>query len=203
MKTLLTVFLLFNTLVIQAAYSEEKNLVTDHKPAMRIIALSPHAVEMLFAIGAGDRIVGTVEYADYPEAALAIPRIGNYTGIQLEQVVALKPDLIVAWKSGNKITDLKKLESLGFNMFYTQPKNIPQIGHDIKRLGELTGLQNNAEKVIETLNKRYQEYTLLNNTFSCLELFYFYTNPQPSCMIPYSFQTQYENYKMLQLLKLT
>jgi ABC-type Fe3+-hydroxamate transport system substrate-binding protein len=158
-KLLLSFTLLISAMIADAFDTGETvntKKTGEHKPAERIIALSPHAVEMLFAIGAGDRIVGTVEYADYPEAALKIPRIGNYTGIQLEQVVAMEPDLIVAWKSGNKITDLKKLESLGFNMFYTQPKNIPQIGKDIQRLGELTGLQNKAHKVTQALNQSYQ-----------------------------------------------
>jgi len=76
------------------------------KPANRIIALSPHSVEMLFAIGAGDRIVATLDYADYPKAALAIPRIGNFNGIQIEKVVELQPDLIIVWKSGNKSNNL-------------------------------------------------------------------------------------------------
>lgn len=127
------------------------------KPAQRIIALSPHSVELLYAIGAGDRIVGTVEYADYPKEALKIKRIGSYTGIQIEQVLALKPDLIIAWKSGNKSADLAKLESLGFNVFYTHPKNISQINDDLKKLGEMTGLQNNAQKVINGLKVKYKK----------------------------------------------
>ncbi len=126
-------------------------------PAQRIIALSPHAVELLFTLGAGDRIVGTVEYADYPEAAKAIPRIGSYHGIQIEQVVALAPDLIVAWKSGNKVADLEKLSSLGFSLFYTHPRNIPQIGEDLKQLGALTGHTKEAEKAAADLNQRYEK----------------------------------------------
>ncbi len=126
------------------------------KSAKRIIALSPHSVELLFAIGAGDRIVGTVEYADHPEAALKIPRIGNYSGVQIEQVLALKPDLIIAWKSGNKLADLQKMESLGLNLFYSHPKNVSEISRDLIRLGELTGLQKNALKARSDLEQKYQ-----------------------------------------------
>jgi len=125
-------------------------------PAQRIIALSPHSVEMLFAIGAGDRIVGTVEYADYPPAALEILRIGSYAGIQIEKVVELQPDLIVAWKSGNKLADLKKLESLGLNVFYTHPKNIGEISNDLIRLGTLTGLEKNAAQVASDIQNKHQ-----------------------------------------------
>ncbi len=127
------------------------------KDTMRIIALSPHSVELLYSIGAGDRIVATVEHADYPKAALKIPRIGNYTGIQIERVLELKPDLIVAWKSGNKKADLEKLKSLGLNIFYTQPKNIGQIEGDLMALGIKTGLQENAKNVISSLNKKYNK----------------------------------------------
>ncbi len=131
--------------------------------AQRIIALSPHAVELLYAIGAGDRIVGTVEYADYPEAALNIPRIGNYAGLQIEHIAALEPDLIVAWRTGNPAADLAKLESLGLPMFYTSPTSIAEIGNDLIRLGELTGLVESAKAEAASLNAQYgsmkQTYT--------------------------------------------
>jgi len=103
------------------------------KPAKRIIALSPHAVEMLFAIGAGDRIIATIDYADYPAEALKIPRVGNFSGIQIEKIIALQPDLIIAWKSGNKTADLDKIQSLGFTVFYSHPKNIPGIISELNK----------------------------------------------------------------------
>ncbi len=128
-------------------------------PAQRIIALSPSTVEQLYAIGAGDRIVGTVEYADYPEAAKKIPRIGNFAGIQIEQALALKPDLIIAWRGGNKQSDLDKLKTLGVNIHQSQITKISQISAELRRLGELTGLQENAELVIENMQKKYRQIT--------------------------------------------
>jgi vitamin B12 transport system substrate-binding protein len=126
------------------------------EPAKRIIALSPHAVEMLYAIGAGDRIVATVEYADYPSEALDIPRIGSYAGLQIERVVEFQPDLIVAWKSGNKLADLNKLKSLGLNLVYTLPKTVSEIADDLIRLGELTGNQAQARQVAQDILAEYQ-----------------------------------------------
>jgi len=129
----------------------------------KIIALSPHTVELLYAIGAGDRIIATVEFADYPEDAKSIPIIGNYNGLQIERIVELQPDLIVAWKSGNKSTDLRKIESLGFNIYYSQPQNISEISHEIIELGKLTHLEKNAEALALSLNKKHliikQRYT--------------------------------------------
>lgn len=142
------------------------------KDAQRIIALSPHAVEMLYAVGAGDKIVGTVEYADYPKDALNILRIGNYSGIQIEQVLKLNPDLVVAWKGGNKATDLDKIESLGFKVVYSQPKNIDEIGHDLKMLGQLTGQQKQAGSVITQFEKRYKNIREHYQKLSKVNVFY-------------------------------
>lgn len=144
----------------------------DTKSAQRIIALSPHAVEMLYAIGVGDKIVGTVEYADYPKEALNILRIGNYNGIQIEQVLKLKPDLIVAWKGGNKGTDLDKIESLGFKVVYSQPKNIAEISFDLRTLGQLTGQQKQAESVIAQFDKRYKNIREHYQKLARVDVFY-------------------------------
>ncbi len=141
-------------------------------PAQRIIALSPSTVEQLFAIGAGDRIVGTVEYADYPEAAKKIRRIGNYAGIQIEQALALKPDLVIAWKGGNKQADIDKLKALGVKVHQSKILNISQISSDLRKLGELTGLQDNAEKVINDMKMKYQSITRTYAGKSPVKVFY-------------------------------
>ncbi len=131
-------------------------VVLHAKEFQRIVALSPHAVELLYSIGLGDKIIATVESADFPEAASKIPRIGNYTGIQIEKLLALNPDLVVAWKSGNKSSDLAKLESLGLNIVYSDPQNIAEVFSDLRELGELTGHREEAEILIDHLVKRYQ-----------------------------------------------
>ena len=92
-----------------------------------IIALAPHIVEMLYDVGAGGQIIGTTAFADYPEQAKKIPRIGNYVRLQLERVIELQPDLIIAWKSGNPSDDLARLEQLGFNIVYSQPHTFEDI----------------------------------------------------------------------------
>lgn len=122
----------------------------------KIVALSPHSVELLYAVGAGHKIVATVDFADYPPEAKNIRRVGNYNGLQVEQIVALEPDLIVAWKSGNKLADLNKLESLGLNILYTQPKNIAQISDELIKLGGLAGDVLLAREVALALKNRHQ-----------------------------------------------
>lgn len=106
---------------------------------LRIIALAPHIVENLFAIGAGDNIVGTVDYADYPSEAQSIERIGGYYGISLEKVLALKPDLVIAWKSGNQSEDLAQIERLGIKVYLSNPTTIAGVADELLTFGEFTG----------------------------------------------------------------
>jgi len=148
------------------------NLQANEEPAKRIIALSPHAVEMLFAIGAGDKIVATLEYADYPEQALKIPRIGNYAGIQIERLLELKPDLVIGWKGGNKTSDLEKIKSLGIDVVYTQPQSIQDIISDLEKFGQLTEQQEQAQSVIDNMQKRYQLIRQTYQNKSPINVFY-------------------------------
>ncbi|MFB2652961.1 cobalamin-binding protein [Shewanella seohaensis] len=117
------------------------------EPAKRIIALSPHAVEMLYAIDAGESIVAATDYADYPEAAKKIPSIGGYYGIQIERVLELNPDLIVVWDTGNKAEDINQLKSLGFKLYSSSPKTLEDVAKEIEELGALTGRTEQASQV--------------------------------------------------------
>ncbi len=142
------------------------------QPAHRIITLSPHAVEMLYALGVGDRIVGTVEHSDYPKEALKIERIGNYTGVQLERILALQPDLIVTWKSGNQSADIKKLEALKLPLYHSHPKNIADIGKELLDLGKLTGTEDRANELVEQLKTRYQTIKKSYQNKEKIDVFY-------------------------------
>jgi iron complex transport system substrate-binding protein len=138
--------------------------ITLERPAERIISLAPHITELLFAAGAGELIVGTVDYSDYPEAAASIPRIGSHAGIDLERVLALKPDLVVAWHSGNPIRLVERLERLGIPVYVTEPRTLESIAEHIRKLGTLAGSEEMAERVardfldqLAELRQRYQE----------------------------------------------
>lgn len=126
------------------------------KKIERIITLSPSSTEMLFDIGVGDRLVGTVEHADFPDAAKSLPRIGNYAGLNIERIVALEPDLIVAWKSGNKQSDLEKLESLGLPITYVDPKSMTAVRDAIERLGKEVGEEALGKAAAERFDRAYQ-----------------------------------------------
>ena len=117
------------------------------KEPQRIVALAPHIVENLFAIGAGERIVGTVDYADFPQQANDIERVGGYYGINMEKLLSLKPDLVLAWKTGNKAEDLAYIEKLGIPVAYSNPNQVDNVADELRKLGTLTHLQTKANKV--------------------------------------------------------
>ena len=124
------------------------------QPARRIVSLSPHITENLFAIGAGERVVGTVDFSNYPEAAKAIPRVGGYEKVDLEAVAALRPDLVIAWESGNIASHVAKLKAIGLPLLLTDSKRIEDVPADLERLGEVTGIRNSARAVAAAFRDR-------------------------------------------------
>lgn len=125
-------------------------------PARRIVSLAPHATETLFAAGAGKAVVGTVQYSDYPEAAQRVPRIGGYSQLNLEAIAALKPDLVIAWASGNPPAQVDTLRSLGFKVFVSQPNRIEDVASQLERFGKLAGSEAVAEAAAASFRQRLE-----------------------------------------------
>lgn len=122
--------------------------------ATRIVSLAPHLTEDLFAIGAGERIVGAVSYSDYPAAAQKIPRIGGYNRFDLERIRALKPDLIVAWASGNPPQQLELIKRLGIPVFLDDARQLADVPTILERLGTLTGQLGQAQNAARHFRAR-------------------------------------------------
>ncbi len=131
------------------------NTVRLVRPAERIITLAPHMAETLYAAGAGSKLVGTVEYSDYPAEVKKIPRVGGYTRFDLEAVVALKPDLIIAWHSGNAAAHVQKLRDLGFPVYVSQPNRIEDVASELERFGQLAGTSAVGNAAAARLRERH------------------------------------------------
>ena len=114
-------------------------------PAERIVSLSPNLTEVLFHLGVGDKIVGVDEYSVYPPAAQDIPRVNNHAAANFELILALKPDLVVAWQSGNGMQMIGRLRELGLTVFAVETEKIDAIPPLYRRLGELLGIAAQAE----------------------------------------------------------
>jgi len=130
-------------------------LTAAHAAAQRILALTPHACEMLYAIGAGPQIVGAVSFCDYPAAAKQLPRIGSYERINTEAALRLNPDLVVAMS--RNVTGVEKLEQMGANIMISNPVSVETMFDDMLTLGSLTGHMQQAETLISQLSRRLQQ----------------------------------------------
>lgn len=133
------------------------------QPAQRIVSLAPHITENIFSAGAGDLLVGTLEYSDYPEAAKAVPRIGGLHGISIESIVAMKPDLVLAWASGHSSDIAQRLMALGLTVYLDEPRQLDDIAKSIRDIGALTGrdlqASGSAKQFIERLQQLRQQYS--------------------------------------------
>lgn len=118
---------------------DKGDTVSLKQPAKRIVSLAPHLTELLYAAGGGAQLVGTVDYSDYPPAAKQLPRVGGYSRIDLEAVAGLKPDLILAWDSGNTPAHIARLRQLGLPVFVSQPNRIDDLSSLLERLGTISG----------------------------------------------------------------
>jgi len=120
------------------------------KSAKRIISLSPHLTEYLFHLGVGDHIVGAVDYSNYPAKAKLIPRIGSHQKFNLEAIIALGPDLALAWQSGNPTSELTRIDRLGIPIFLSEPGRLEHIADTLHRLGRLTGVEDRGHQLAKT-----------------------------------------------------
>jgi len=127
------------------------------QPARRIVSLAPHITETLFAAGAGGRIIGAVDYSDFPVAAKKLPRVGGYSKLDLEAIAALKPDLAVGWASGNSPAHIDKLRALGIPVYLVQPERIDDVATNLERFGELAGTQAVAREAAANFRHRLAE----------------------------------------------
>jgi iron complex transport system substrate-binding protein len=126
-------------------------------PATRIVSLSPHLTELLYAAGAGARVVGAVDFSDYPGEAAALPRVGGDAGIDLEALLALRPDLVVAWPNAGSLRAINRLAGLGVPVFRSEPRELEHIASTLERLGVLAGTQLQAGQAVASFRLRAAE----------------------------------------------
>lgn len=149
-----------------------KRQVTLPQPAQRIVSLAPHITEVLFAAGAGDRIVGTVSYSDFPEAAKKIPLVGSYNQVNFERILAMNPDLIIGWYEGNSAETVEKLALLEIPVYMSDPKSMASISRNIRQFGVLTGTVTIANRAAEKYDTRRAQLQRDNANKPPIRLFY-------------------------------
>ena len=164
---LLTAIVL-SALTVQAysvveVYDDEGTQITLAIPAQRIVSLAPSLTELIYSAGAGENLVGVVEHSDFPAAAKALPIVGRFDLLDIERILELDPDLVVAWQTGNPRSSVYQLRQLGLTVYVAEPKSLAAIPSHIERLAVLAGKELNDLKVIydfrqklEVLDSKYR-----------------------------------------------
>ena len=124
------------------------------KPARRIVSLAPHITELLFAAGAGGHVTGVSGFSDHPPAARELPRVGSAASLDLERIIALQPDLVVAWQSGNPADQIDRLRALGVTVFMSEPRFLADIVTTLMRFGELAATRSRAQTAAAAFSSR-------------------------------------------------
>ncbi|KXF79627.1 vitamin B12 ABC transporter substrate-binding protein BtuF [Enterovibrio coralii] len=123
---------------------------------LRVISLSPHTTELAYEAGLGDNLVAVSAHSDYPPEALELEQVANYRGINIERVVTLKPDLVLAWKGGNPDKELAKLERLGIKVFYSNPHSLYEAADNIEKLGKWSDAPDLAKQRADDIRQALQ-----------------------------------------------
>lgn len=141
-------------------------------PAKRIVSLAPHTTELLFAIGAGNDVVGVSQFSDYPEAARHLPQLGGAAGFDLERIAALKPGLVVVWKSGVSPAQIESLKKLGFPVFESEPQDLATVASSLERLGQLAGRSEEGRQAAAAFRTRWQRLAAHYEHAATVTVFY-------------------------------
>ena len=124
------------------------------QPPQRIISLTPHLTELLFAVGAGSQVVGVDSASDFPAAAQSRPRVGDFGRINFERVLALKPDLVVVWLGGNRAVDIHGLKALGVPVLHTQATRLGDVARLLRMMGKVTGHEESGNSAARDFSER-------------------------------------------------
>ncbi len=122
----------------------------------RIVSLSPHITELFFAVGAGGRLVGVDAWSDYPAEARSIQRVGDVFAIDIERLLALRPDLIVYWKSGTPQRQQQQLQGLHLNLLGTEQRHLDDIESALREFGRITDNAANGDRAARRFREQRQ-----------------------------------------------
>ncbi|PCJ26915.1 MAG: cobalamin-binding protein [SAR86 cluster bacterium] len=151
---------------------DEGSLVRLSAPAERIISLAPSLTELIFAAGAGDKLVGVVEYSDYPAAAKELPLVGRHDLLDMERILQLNPDLVVAWQTGNPRASVNRLKELGLTVYIAEPKSLDSIPGHLERLSTLAGTKETGAEAANFFRDSLQKLNLTYSNKAPVSTFY-------------------------------
>ncbi len=122
----------------------------------RVVALAPSLAEVVFALGQGHRLKGATRFSNYPSEVRNLPKVGSYVHLDLEKIVALKPDLCIAIKDGNPLAVIRRLEGLGVPVYAVSPQNLGEVADMILDLGAVLDASDRARAIVDDMNRRIE-----------------------------------------------
>lgn len=122
----------------------------------RVVALAPSVTEIIFSLGQAHRLKGVTQFSNYPPAAKKIPLVGSYVHLEVERIVALRPDLCIGIKSGNPLAVVKKLERLGIPVFAVNPEDLGTVAEAVSLIGGVLGAREQARALVRDMRKRIE-----------------------------------------------
>ncbi len=142
------------------------------KPAKRIMTLAPHATELVYEIGAGQQVIATTRFSNYPKEALNLPTVGDVHQLDIEKIISLKPDLIVLWPSGSTAKQMALLAETGIPIYRSNPQKLQDIPESMMKLGQLAGHDNEGKKAAEQWQNQYNAIRRKYSGKTPLSVFY-------------------------------
>lgn len=138
----------------------------------RVISLAPSATELAYAAGLGDKLVAVSERSDYPEFATKLEKVANYQGINIERIITLQPDLIIAWPAGNPAKDLAKLRQFGFNIYDSKAASLADIANNIEQLSQYSDDPSKGQSAANNFRNQLKQLKQKYNTEQSVSYFY-------------------------------
>lgn len=140
--------------------------------ALRIVTLAPHLAELVYAVGAGDSLVGVSAYSNFPQAVTELPQIGDAFLIDQEQLLLLRPDVLLAWKSGTAAHTVDELRSRGYRVEVIQTNGLDDIAEALRTIGRLTGHAIEADSVADAFLADIDRMRVTFTQDSTIRVFY-------------------------------
>lgn len=155
---------------LKAATTSKSDIASE--PATRIVTLSPHLAELVFAVGAGETLVGVSAYSNFPQEVTALPQIGDAFLLDQEQLLLLRPDMLLAWKSGTPARTVTNLRERGYRVETVQTRSLDDIAVALQRIGGLTGHQEEAALVAAEFKRDIEKLRVENTNVEAIRVFY-------------------------------
>jgi len=164
-------------LVFITSANAAANQKVSEKATLRIITLSPHLTEIVYALGKGDQVVAVSDYSDYPTDAASLPSVASYEGANIAEIIRLQPTHILVWRGGNKDADIEKLSQLDIILHESSIDSVEELMSDVLKIGDVLNAQKEASALVESMQLARDAIASRHENKSVNAVYYLSTQP--------------------------